>query len=106
MAEDENDPTLIARLCRQIKDLSRATARPAPDAEMLRRVGDLYSAVTRLAQAPATDPAELLLKIEVLCRRLREDLDPLDRGSALTHLLAASIRDDCRALPSIANDDD
>jgi hypothetical protein len=51
-------------------------------------------AAARLAQAPATSTGDLSLKLDVLCRRLREFLDPDDRGGVLTALLAESIRDD------------
>ncbi len=96
MADTDSPETLVERLCREIETLYRDTAHPAPDAEMNARVAALFEAITKLAQVPATNPAELLLKLDVLCRRLGEYLDPTDWGGVLTYLLATSIQNDCR----------
>ncbi len=98
MAENNSPETPVERLCRKIETLYRDTARPAPDDEMNARVATLFEAITRLAQAPATNPAEQVLKLDILCRRLGEYLDPADWGGVLTYLLAASIRDDCKTV--------
>ena len=103
MAEKDNAETLVQRLYREIETLYRDTAQPAPDDEMNARVAALFEAITKLAQAPATKPAELVLKLDVLCRRLGEYLDPADWGGVLTYLLATSIRDDCRLLVDRVN---
>jgi hypothetical protein len=89
--------TLVRNLVRNIEALERKIAQPASDQTMNRRIAALFAATASLAQAPATSANDLALKLDILCRRLREFLDPDDRGGVLTALLAESIRDDCRS---------
>jgi hypothetical protein len=84
----------VAAVARKIARLTYAVAQPATDAEVNRRLDELFAATASLAQLPAREPADIDLKLDVLCRRLREFLDPQDRGAVLTYLLAVSIRED------------
>ena len=64
-------------------------ARPAPasDERMNALLDELFVVTTRLAQAPDRDANDLSLKLDVLCRRLREDVVPENPGDVLTYLL-------------------
>jgi hypothetical protein len=84
----------VAVVAHKIARLTYAVAQPAKDAEMDRRLDELFAATASLTQLPAREAADIHLKLDVLCRRLREFLDPEDRGAVLTHLLAESIRED------------
>lgn len=99
MAENaDSRATLLARLHAEVARCMRAVNHPAPDDVMSAWIEELFAAVTRLAQAPAQKPSDLGLKLAVLCSRLREGLDPEDRGAVLTYLLAESIRGDIGTL--------
>ena len=86
--------TLIQRLHDEIAALTRATAFPQSDDAMNERLDELFTAVCRLTHAPALTTTDLDLKLSTLCRRLRDNLDPDDRGAVLTYLLAEAVRDD------------
>jgi hypothetical protein len=88
--------TLVRDLAREIEVLERKIAYPASDQTMNRRVEALFAATASLAQAPAATTGDRGRKLDVLCQRLREFLDPDDRGDVLTALLAESIGDDLR----------
>ncbi len=90
----DNRATLVSRLYAEVVRCMRAVNQPASDDEMSERVEELFAVVTHLAQAPVQVPWDLGLKLAVLCGRLREGLDPEDRGAVLTYLLAELIRDD------------
>ena len=62
------------------------------------QLDELAGATALLAGAPALAMAEVVAKLTILCRRLREDLHPEVRGELITYLLAESVRDDCRLL--------
>lgn len=87
-------PTLVARLASSLEETLLATRGSLPDEVMNERLGEACATTTRIAQVPATTVADLSLKLSVLCRRLRDDLDADDRCGVLTALLAESIRDD------------
>jgi hypothetical protein len=61
---------------------------------MNEHLDELSTTICRLAHAPALSAADLDLKLSALCRRLRDNLDPDDRGAVLTYLLAEAVRDD------------
>lgn len=86
--------SLVQRLHDEVAALTRATALPQTDEAMTTRLDQLFGAACRLAQAPAVTATDLDLKLAVLCRRLREHLDPDDRGAVLTYLLAEAVRDE------------
>ena len=86
--------TLVQRLHGEVSALTRATAFPQSDDAMTARVDALFTVSTRLSQAPSLTAADLYLKLSVLCHRLRDQLDPDDRGGVLTYLLAEAVRDD------------
>lgn len=86
--------TLVQRLNVEITAQIRSTAATLPDDEMIRRLDELFTTVGRLAHAPALNSSDLDVKLTVLCRQLREHLDPDDRGAVLTYLLAEAVRDD------------
>ena len=86
--------TLVQRLHDEIAALTRATAFPQPDDEMTATVEELITIIGRLAHAPSLTAIDLDRKLSVLCRRLRDHLDPDDRGAVLTYLLAEAVRDD------------
>ena len=93
----DNDPprdTLVARLHAEATRLAVSIASTASDDQMNALLDELFVMTTRLAQAPARDAKDLSLKLAVLCRRLREDVAPENRGDVLTYLLAEAIRDD------------
>ena len=93
----DNDPsrdTLVARLHAEAMRLTVFIASPASDERMNALLDELFVVTTRLAQAPARDAKVLSLKLDVLCRRLREDVAPENRGDVLTYLLAEAIRGD------------
>ncbi len=86
----DNDPprdTLVARLHAEAMRLSVSIASPASDERMNALLDELFVVTTRLAQAPARDANDLSLKLDVLCRRLREDVAPENPGDVLTYLL-------------------
>ena len=93
----DNDPprdTLVARLHAEATRLAVSIASPASDERMNALLDELFVVTTRLAQAPARDAIDLSLKLDVLCRRLREDVAPENPGDVLTYLLAEAIRGD------------
>lgn len=75
-----------------------ATSAPTSDERMNAFLDELFVVITRLAQAPAQHGKDLSLKLEVLCRCLRENVAPENRGDVLTLLLAEEIRGDHTAL--------
>lgn len=54
----------------------------------------LPSSSARLINALALDSQDIELDLAILCRRLRDQLDPEDYGAVVNILLAESIRDD------------
>lgn len=74
---------LVQRLNVEITALTRMTATTLPDDEMNRRLDELFTAVGRLAHAPALNAADIDVKLTILCRHLREHLDPDDRSAVL-----------------------
>ncbi len=89
--------TLVARLYARLTSCLRAANQPGSDEEIADRLDEAFRVMTLLAQAPAEIEADVDLKFAALCGRLREDLDPEDRGAVLTYLLAESLRADCGA---------
>ena len=95
MPDNDSSPkTLVARLHAEAMRLTVSIAIPASDERMNALLDELFTVTTRLAQAPARDAKDLSLKLDVLCRRLREDVAPENRGDVLTFLLAEAIRGD------------
>ncbi len=93
----DNDPsrdTLVARLHAEATRLAVSIASPASDERMNALLDELFVVTTRLAQAPGQNAKDLSLKLDSLCRRLREDVAPENRGDVLTYLLAEAIRGD------------
>ena len=95
MVDDElPSETLVARLHAEAVRLTVSIASPTTDEHMNALLDELFVVTTRLAQAPAQETHDLSLKLDLLCRRLREDVAPENRGDVLTYLLAEAIRDD------------
>ena len=95
MPDNDSSPkTLVARLHVEAGRLAVAIASPATDERMNTLLDELLSVTAKLAQAPACDAKDISLKLDVLCRRLREDVAPEYRGDVLTYLLAEAIRDE------------
>ena len=86
--------TLVARLHAEAMRLGISIATPASDERMNALLDELFAVTTKLAHAPARDTKDLSLKLDVLCRRLREDVAPENRGDVLTYLLVEAIGDD------------
>lgn len=86
--------TLVARLLNEIALVTREMHGVVSDKKMNQLAEELFAATANLAHAPAVTEKDLAAKLEVLCQRLREFLDPDQRGKVLTVLLAESIRDD------------
>ncbi len=91
---DASPETLVARLHAEASRLAVSIASPASDERMNALLDELFVVTTRLAQAPARGAKDLSLKLDVLCRRLREGVAPENRGDVLTYLLAEAIRGD------------
>jgi hypothetical protein len=85
-----------------IAAITRQMAGSRTDHHMNRHAEELFTAITSLAHAPATNGKDLAAKLEVLCRRLREFVNPDQRGEVLTVLLAESIRDEVSVLVNSA----
>ena len=95
MADNElSTETLVARLHAEAMRLGISIATPASDERMNALLDELFAVTTKLAHAPARDTKDLSLKLDVLCRRLRKDVAPENRGDVLTFLLAEAIRGD------------
>jgi hypothetical protein len=94
MATRPEPENLVERHHRQVIKLINAIAIPQSDEAMNQALSELFAATTNLANSPTINPKDLNLKLDILCRRLRDHLDPDDRGSVLTYLLAASIREE------------
>ena len=94
----EETATLLQQLSDEIAALTRTTAAPQSDAATNARIDELFDLTIRLAQAPVLSAADLDLKLAVLCRRLREHLEPDNRGAVLTYLLAEAVRYDVSLL--------
>ncbi len=93
----DNNPSpesLVARLHAEAMRLAVSIASPTSDERMNALLDELFVVTTRLAQAPARDAKDLSLKLDVVCRRLREDVASENRGDVLTYLLAEAIRGD------------
>ena len=91
---DSSPKTLVARLHAEAMRLNVSIASPTTDERMNALLDELFVVTTKLAQAPARDAKDLSLKLNVLCRRLREDVALENRGDVLTYLLAEAIRGD------------
>ena len=99
MADNDSSPqTLVARLHAESMRLTVSIASPTREERMNALLDELFAVTTRLAQAPAQNANDLSLKLNVLCRRLREDVAPENRGDVLTSLLAEAIRDEFTSL--------
>lgn len=99
MADNDSSPeTLVARLHAEAGRLAVSIASPASDERMKTLLDELFVVTTNLTQAPARDAKDLSLKLEVLCRRLRENVAPENRGDVLTYLLVEAIRDEFSSL--------
>ncbi len=85
---------MVARIHAEASRLAVSIASPASDERMNSLLDELFVVTTRLAQTPARDAIDLSVKLYVLCRRLREDVAPENRGNVLTYLLAEAIRGD------------
>lgn len=96
--------TLLTRLVASLEATQQTMLRPHTDQSMNDLVDEAFLCTTRISQAPGASIGDLGLKVTVLCRRLREHLDPDDRGGVLTALLAESIRDDVAFVLSQSND--
>jgi len=86
--------TLMNKLVR----IEREVARPQSDEQMNALLDERLETTERLAAARATSIDDLVLKLEVLCDRLHEDLAPHDRGGHLTACLAKAIWSEARGL--------
>lgn len=86
--------TLVQLLYDESLAQRRALVRPCPDEEMNEGLEALSFIATNMANAPSQNTADLHRKMEVLCCRLRENLNPEYQGEFLNYLLADSIRND------------
>jgi hypothetical protein len=94
--------SLVANKIGEINALTRSIAGPLTDATMNVRLEELFAATVSLTHFPAASFADLDHKLDILCRRLREFLDPDDRGATLTYLLAQAIREEVQTLSTLA----
>lgn len=85
---------LVKRLVNEIAMLARRANQSLSDGEMDEVCERLLSSSAHLVNAPASDAQDINLKLAILCRRLRDQLDPEDHGAIVNALLAESIRDD------------
>jgi hypothetical protein len=90
--------SLIEQIYERVMLLEAMSAESCPEQDMGKRLDDLFSAATMLSQAPAGSIGDVALKLDVLCRRMRESTSPEHSGEVLTYMLAESIRSDCCVL--------
>lgn len=88
----------IRALVEEITRLDRAIAQPQPDETMNALLAARADATERLVAAPVVALDDLILKLDVLCQRLHEDLAPYDRGAQLNARLARATFDAARQL--------
>ena len=86
--------TLVQQLYDEGLAQRRALVHPCPDEEMNEGLEALFSITTNMANPSSQNAADLHQKMEILCNRLREDLNTEHRGEVLNYLLADSIRND------------
>ena len=86
----------------EINALTLSIAGPLSDAEMNARLEELFAATVSLTHFHARSFADLDHKLDILCRRLREFLEPDDHSSTLTYLLAQTIREEVQTLSALA----
>lgn len=95
MAKRKQKPVgLVKRIVNEIAMLTRRANQSLSDREMDEVCERLLSSSAQLVDAPASDAQDINLKLAILCRRLRDQLDPEDWGAIVNALLAESIRDD------------
>jgi hypothetical protein len=92
--------TLVEDLYRRVTALSYATRVPSSDRSMNRQIGELVETTLALAGAPALNLTDTILKLIVLCSRLRADLHPDVQSELVSYLLAESTLEDCRVVGS------
>jgi hypothetical protein len=97
-----NKRSPVADKIDEINTLTRAIAAPVPDREMNRLLDELFAATTALTHFPSQTVSDLDRKLDILCRRLREFLEPDDHAAVLTYLLAQNIREEVQVLSSVA----
>jgi hypothetical protein len=95
--------TLVQTLSGEIETLTKKMSHPTSDKVMNGYVEELFETTASLANVPVQNFLDILIKMDVLCRRLREDLHPDRRGEILTYLLAESIRDECLLISKNSN---
>lgn len=69
--------SLIEQLYHHIMELEGLSTETGSDAKSAAQLDDLFAAAAMLSQAPAGSLRDLLLKLDVLCRRLREVTSPI-----------------------------
>lgn len=95
MSKKKQKPVgLVRRLVNEIGALTRRANQSLSDKEMDEVCERLLASSAHLVNAPASDVLDIDLKLAILCRRLRDHLDPEDQGAVVNALLAESIRDD------------
>lgn len=75
---------------------------PVTDEALGDRLAETFEATESLAKIPAENFDDVLLKLEVLCGRLQEELQLAYSGDVLTWFLAEGIQQDVRMLIACA----
>jgi len=84
--------------------LENALAETTPDRASTAQIDELFSLSALLVHSPASSLSDLVLKLEILCRRLHETSAPDQPGEALTYMLAEAIAQTASGLPGGARD--
>lgn len=98
MASHPADASELVRLAAELAAVEARLAGPLEEgalAPLLERAEVLSRSV---ALAPPRGLRELALKLDLLCARLRQTVDPGEPRAVLTYILAESARDDLRRL--------
>ena len=86
--------TTAHKLWIELAELVAEMAQPLTDGDMARVIEAYYAKTASLAQIPSRTADDIDRKVDVLCLRLREFLEPDDMPAVVTYLLAESIRQD------------
>ena len=95
MAKKKRKPIgIVSRIIGRIAEEMLRLGEPLSDKEFEGVSDALFASSTHLANVSAVNFQDLDLKLAILCRRLRDQIDPEDRTAVLNSLIAESIRDD------------
>lgn len=103
MAKKKQRTSLIQRVVFDLWRGASTDTRGLSDEAVAELCEKVLSRTSYLAEIPSQNSRDLELKFGVLCRRLREHLDPDDAEPVLTALLAESIRDDFQRQVQLAD---